>query len=142
MIISGSTGEVKFHTTLGEDDVCFEIVSGPSKGTKRSTNWSSVSSMPDSAVNVFDIRFLGWMFLILWVFISLAAYIEGDGRLDVAAYFSPFGIIPWLLLLKYGRRETEFVTFRDHQGQEVFALPGSAWEKEEVKSLIKARTES
>ena len=36
MKINGSTGEVKFQTSLEQDVVRFEITSGPTKGTKRS----------------------------------------------------------------------------------------------------------
>jgi hypothetical protein len=142
MTIKGKTFNFSYVTILEPEKCTCEIIGGMQSGTKRTSQWEFVHDEPDEFVEVSDLRSLGWLIILFWLLVSIAAFSKGHGRLDVALFGAPFCLIPFGLFMIFGRRERSHAVFRYLNGNEAFLIPQHSWQSREVREYIQINLEA
>ena len=137
MTLNGRFSQLKYCTSLEEAEYRYEITSGDLKGSIGTGDYSDVVATPDFVRETTDIRFFGWVLLILYIGMSGAVIVKNE-RWDVAGIvFTPFFLLPAVLILRFGRANYNNLVFRYRSGQPAFAIPEKDWESEDITNFLR-----
>ena len=136
MTFEGKISGNRYRTVLTEDSYSFEFLNGLHEGTKTAGDLKNIDVSPDSLEETSDLRFLGWLFLVIFSAASFFVIFK-HGRWDVVGLiFIPMLFLPSLLILRYFRWTYSNRIFNTTSGTLAFGIPEKSWLSDDIRARV------